>query len=239
MCATIAAIGVLSERRRMVGSFSDGQYLHSMYVRKNSVESLESQSLDDLLMSSSLAPWIPGFHFRKRDRLELSIRLAWSVLHFHGNWLPEYWRSRDILFPKSPGGGMSQNALEHPYLAWNFSHQGVATPDISSIVTNRVLFPLGLALIELSLCRSISALQTPKDDNPDEAVCLLKTANRYLDAVSSEGGAGYATVVRRCLYWSETKETDPEDKTFQAAFYRLVLTPLLDIIHAFDGNKPR
>jgi hypothetical protein len=239
ICATIAAIGVLNEKRKMVGSLSEGQYLHSMFVKKNSVGSLESQSLNDLLMSSSLAPWIPGFHFRKRDRLELAIRLAWSVLHFHGNWLPEYWRSYDILFPKGPGGGISQKTLEHPYLSWNVSAQSVATPDISSIVTSRVLFPLGLALIELSLCRSISALQNPEDDNPGEAVSLLKTANRYLDAVSSESGAGYATVVRRCLYWSETKETDPEDKTFQAAFYRLVLTPLLDIIQAFDGNKSR
>ncbi|KAL3496671.1 hypothetical protein BJX62DRAFT_103808 [Aspergillus germanicus] len=237
MCATIAAIGVLSERRRMVGSLSEGQYLDSMYVRKNSVGRLEPQSLDDLLMSSSLAPWIPGFHFRKRDRLELSIRLAWSVLHFHGNWLPEYWRSRDILFPKSLGGGTSQNALEPPYLSWDVSQKGVATSIISAIVTSRVLFPLGLALIELSLCRPICALQRPEDDNPEEAVSLLKTASRCLDAVGSESGARYGTVVRRCLYWSETRETNPDDKTFQAAFYRLVLTPLLNTIQAFDGNK--
>ncbi|KAL2839707.1 hypothetical protein BJX68DRAFT_197270 [Aspergillus pseudodeflectus] len=223
----------------MVGSLSEGQYLHSVFAGKNSVGSLESQSLDELLTSSSLAPWIPGFHFMKRDRLELSIRLAWSVLHFHGNWLPENWRSRDILFPKYPGGGTSHKTLEHPYLSWNVSHQGVASPNSLSIVTSRVLFPLGLALIELSLCRPICALQRPEDNNPEEAVSLLKTANRCLDAVSSESGGQYGTVVRRCLYWSETRETDPEDKTFQAAFYRLVLTPLLDLIQAFDGNKSR
>ncbi|CEL05911.1 hypothetical protein ASPCAL07023 [Aspergillus calidoustus] len=210
MCTTIATIGVLSEKRKMVGSLSEGQYLHSVFAGKNSVGSLESQSLDELLTSSSLAPWIPGFHFMKRDRLELSIRLAWSVLHFHGNWLPENWRSRDILFPKYPGGGTFHKTLEHPYLSWNVSHQGVASPNSLSIVTSRVLFPLGLALIELSLCRPICALQRPEDNNPEEAVSLLKTANRY-----------------------------PEDKTFQVAFYRLVLTPLLDLIQAFDGNKSR
>ncbi|KAL3454482.1 hypothetical protein BJX65DRAFT_1834 [Aspergillus insuetus] len=174
ICTTIAAIGVLHEKQSMVGSLSEGQYLHSMYVRKNSVGSFESQSLNNLLMSASPAPWISGFHFMKRDRLELSIRLAWSVLHFHRNWLPEYWHSRDILFSKSPGGGTSQNALEHPYLSWNVSQQGVATPNISSIVTSQVLFPLGPALIELSLCRSICALQRPEDDNPEEAVCFSR-----------------------------------------------------------------
>ncbi|KAL2822859.1 hypothetical protein BJX63DRAFT_426698 [Aspergillus granulosus] len=238
MCTTIAAIGVLNEKRKLVGSLLEGEYRHSVFVGESSVGGLESQSLDDMLMSSSLAPWIPGFYFRKRDRLKLAIRLVWSVLHFHGNWLPEHWRSRDILFPMGPGGGTSQRTFEHPYLAWNVSQQGVTSPEISPVVTSRVLFPLGLALVELSLCRSISALQRPEDDNPEESVSLLKTANRCLDAVCSESGAAYGTVVQRCLYWSETRETNPDDETFRAAFYRLVLTPLLNTMQAFDGTRP-
>ncbi|KAL2842768.1 hypothetical protein BJY01DRAFT_200055 [Aspergillus pseudoustus] len=238
MCSTIAALGELNENRKNLGNLSEGEYRHSVFVDKISKGRLESKSLDDLLMSSSLAPWIPGFYFRKRDRLDLAIRLAWSVLHFHGNWLPEHWRSRDILFPKSAAEDI-QGTIENPYLSWNVSHQVVASPGISSIVTSRVLFPLGLALIELSLCRSISALQTPADDNPEEAVSLLKTANRCLEAVSSESGDWYGTVVQRCLYWSETRETDPSDETFQAAFYRLVLTPLLNTMQAFDSARSR
>ncbi|KAJ0422339.1 hypothetical protein BJY00DRAFT_280750 [Aspergillus carlsbadensis] len=237
LCSTIAAMGVVTGDRKRVGSISEGENRHLVFVDKPRTGNVGYQSLDDMLMSSSPAPWIPGFHFGKRDRLGVAIRLAWSVLHFHGNWLPEYWRARDILFLKGSGG--ESQSFERPHLEWNVLHQRVGSPVISSVVTSRVLFPLGLSLIELSFCRSFSALQRPEDDNPEEAVSLLKTANRCLEAVSSESGSRYGTVVQRCLYWSETRETDPDDETFQAAFYRLILTPLLDVIRAFDGTKPR
>ncbi|KAL4751238.1 hypothetical protein BDW72DRAFT_203208 [Aspergillus terricola var. indicus] len=115
-------------------------------------------------MSSTLAAWIPGFYFPKRDRLHLATRLAWSALQFHGNWLHE---------------------------------------------------------------------------NPEEVVTLRKTANRCISSVSEESGERYGMVVRRCLHWSETRETDPDDEQFRAAFYKLVVAPLMDIMAAFDASALR
>ncbi|KAL3470569.1 hypothetical protein BJX99DRAFT_239261 [Aspergillus californicus] len=189
-----------------------------------------------MLMYSPQGPWIPGF-FPRKDRLRLATRLAWSVLHLHGNWLPEHWRSRDIIFPKSPGEVNLQVSIQRPYLAWGVSYRGIGSSESSSAIPSGVLFPLGLALIELSQCRPMSALQIPQDENPEEAVSLLKTANRCMDAVSCESGERYGTVVRRCLYWSETKETSPDDREFQAAFQRLILAPLLDNLKEFDSTR--
>ena len=238
VCSTITTIGVMVEGRKNVGCLIDGKYRHMVSVTRSNIGIFESQSLEELLMSSTLAAWIPGFYFPKRDRLYLAARLAWSVLQFHGNWLREHWRTRDIIFPRETSGPVSQNqTLQHPCLLWRISSKDATSPGLSSTITSKVLFPLALALIELSLGRPFSALKRPEDENPEEVVTLLKTANRCISSVSEESGERYGMVVRRCLHWSETKETDPDDEQFRAAFYNLVVAPLMDIMAAFDGSS--
>ncbi|KAL2802114.1 hypothetical protein BJX63DRAFT_415868 [Aspergillus granulosus] len=236
MCSAVAATGAMNGQRKRVGSLSEGDYSHKVFIAGSNVGKLEYRSLEDIIMSSTLAPWIPGFYFRKKDRLSLATRLAWGVLQFHGNWLPKDWRTSDILFMKDSEGAKWQASFQRPYLLWNIIHEGVTAQAISSVITSQTLFPLGLALIELSLCRSISALAKPEDENPEMAVSLLKTANRSLDAVGNESGERYATVVRRCLHWSETRKTDPDDEEFQTAFYRLVFLPLLINLKVFEED---
>ncbi|KAL4736723.1 hypothetical protein BDV11DRAFT_172652 [Aspergillus similis] len=238
LCSTFSTIGVMTGGRKIVGSLIEGEYQHMVSVTRSNIGILESQSLEELLMSSTLAAWIPGFYFPKGDRLHLATRLAWSVLQFHGNWLREHWRTRDILFPRETGGTNSQNqTFLHPCLSWRVSSKDATSPGPSSAIASKVLFPLALALIELSLCRSFSALKRPEDENPEEVVTLLKTANRCISSVSEESGERYGMVVRRCLHWSETKETDPDDEQFRAAFCKSVVAPLMDVMAAFDGDS--
>ncbi|KAI9371533.1 hypothetical protein BJX61DRAFT_543604 [Aspergillus egyptiacus] len=236
LCSAFAAIGPDNGQRNFMGTLPEGIYRHQVYITRSNKGNLEYRSLEDMLMSSTLAPWIPGFYFRKKDRLCLALRLARSVLHLHGNWLRESWRTRDIMFPKGTESVASQVPYAHPFLAWSLSQEGVTGSVLSSAIGSQVLFPLGLALTELSLCRPVSALQIPPDENPEEAVSLLKTANRCLDDVNKESGQRYATAVQRCLYWSETRETDLEDEDFRAAFYQLIISPLEDVVKAFGGN---
>lgn len=132
--------------------------------------------------------------------------------------------------------GPENQHFQSPHLSWNAWHKSETQSTNSSAISSQVLFPLALALIELSLCRPINVLQTDKDENPEEAVSLLNTANRCLGAVCSESGQRYGTVVRRCLYWSETSETDPDDEDFRSCFFELIVDPLLNVIKVFDAR---
>ncbi|KAL4941510.1 hypothetical protein BDV06DRAFT_194314 [Aspergillus oleicola] len=235
LCSTFTVFSAQGGDRIMAGTLSEGKYLHRVFMARRKIGAVELQSLEDKLISSTLAPWIPGFYFRKRDRLYLACRLAWSVLHLHGNWLREHWSSSDIIFPRDVAQAIPDQTPQHPCLSWNVSGCGVTRPGLSSAIPSQVLFPLALALTELSLCRPIAALQRPEDENLEESVSLLKTANRCIADVCSASGERYAMVVRRCLHWSETSSTDPDDEDFRASFYGLVVAPLLDIKKAFDG----
>ncbi|KAL4809468.1 hypothetical protein BDV18DRAFT_80910 [Aspergillus unguis] len=237
MCSTIVGKVPPEGERKSIGSVLEGEYRHIVFITNNGIGTMASESLEDVLKSSSLAPWLPGFYFQKRVRLYLAVRLAWSVLHLHGNWLREHWRTRDIRFPWGPNTpDIFRPSFQQPFLSWNVCHERAPSSEVSPIISSPVLFPLALALIELSLCRPIDVLKTPEDESPEEAVSLLKTANRCLNAVYSESGERYGTVVRRCLHWSETKDTDPDDENFQACFYKLIASPLSDVMKAFDGN---
>lgn len=115
----------------------------------------------------------------------------------------------------------------------------MASRTLSSVIRNETLFPLGLALIELSLCRTITALRISEDENPDEEVALLKTANRCLNHVYVESGTRYGDVVHQCLFWSHTRETDLDSEELQDTVFRHIISPLLDNVEDFDGRSSR
>lgn len=75
-----------------------------------------------------------------------------------------------------------EESLHHSFLLWSVSKspEATASQTVSSVIRSQTLFPLGLALVELSLCRTMIGLHVHEDENPDEQVALPKTANRYL-----------------------------------------------------------
>lgn len=184
-------------------------------------------------MSSSGLPWSIHTVDRplvRKTRLQLAAKLACSVLHFHGSWLRARWRTSDIRFPEGPLGA------QQPFLTWGISDQGDRPefPKTSSVIRSETLFPLGLALIELSLCRAITALRKPEDENPDEEVTVLKTAHRCLDFVYLESGTRYGDVVQRCLFWSHTRDTELENDESLAAVFQHIVSPLIEDLKDFN-----
>lgn len=115
--------------------------------------------------------------------------------------------------------------------------EATASQTHSPVVQNKTLFPLGLALIELSLCRTITALRITEDENSDEEVALLKTANRCLKHVYVESGTRYGGVVQQCLSWNHTLETNLDSEVFQEKFFQYIILPLLDDVDDFDGRQ--
>ncbi|KAI1629830.1 hypothetical protein EDD37DRAFT_671581 [Exophiala viscosa] len=85
------------------------------------------------------------------------------------------------------------------------------------LIRCELLFPLGLTLVELSLCQSIASLRLAEDNDAVEALSSLKTAARVLDNVYSESGFRYGDVVDKCLFGLGCKNMDLEDEAFQRA----------------------
>jgi hypothetical protein len=231
--------------KKYLGSISDecdAQHRYCFYLVEKHEVTVETQSLDDLLTlslpSPRPTPARPAFLFSRRDRLLLAATLASCVLQFHGSWLKTSWRSKDILFPKLQS--KDNPVVDHPYLSGHQVSGAVAGPPTATttnpLIANEILFPLGLVLVELSLCQSISALRTPEDDDPVEAYANLKTALRYLDRVYTESGCKYGDVVTSCFRWSETRNSSADDDDFQQLVFQKIVSPLVEELKDFEGK---
>ncbi|KIX08475.1 uncharacterized protein Z518_03131 [Rhinocladiella mackenziei CBS 650.93] len=239
----LSATGKLRSYLGSISDESDSSCRYSFYLMEKHENSVETLSLEDLL-SSSLHP--VGSHaarlaflFTRRDRLFLAATLASSVLQFHGSWLKSCWRSRDILFPKP--NGSSKSFVDHPYLSGHeVSKPTTAEPATrtmaNALIRSEVLFPLGLVLVELSLCQSISALRMPEDEDTVEAIANFKTASRVLDQVYSESGFRYGDVVNKCLFWSEIRNSTADDEEFQLLVFQNIVSPLVEDLRDFEGK---
>ncbi|KIW67269.1 hypothetical protein PV04_06534 [Phialophora macrospora] len=246
-CSVLCKMGVNGDIKKYMGSISDecdATHRYYFYLMEKHDKGVETQTLEDLLGSSlhSIGPHAcrPAFLFSRRDRLFLAATLASSVLQFHGSWLKSYWRSRDILFPKLEN--TSQTVVERPYLAGHGVSRTTPTIDPATrtitnpLIPSEVLFPLGLVLVELSLCQSISTLRTPDDADVVEAYANLKTATRLLNRVYAESGCKYGDVVTQCLRWSETRNSSADDEDFQELVFQKIVSPLVEDLRDFEGK---
>ncbi|KAJ9607842.1 hypothetical protein H2200_007921 [Cladophialophora chaetospira] len=240
-CSALCKIRASGNVNKYIGTISDDEtHRYSMYLVDKHDTAMEIQSLEDLLSSSLKSvdqATRPAFLFSRRDRLFLAAELASAVLILRGSWLKSDWRSRDILFPKPNDG--SKSLVEHPYLS---GHRVSSTTDpVTKMITNTliasdVLFPLGLVLVELSLCQSISALRTPEDEDTIEAYANLKTGLRMLDRVYNESGFRYGDVVTNCFHWSTTEDSTPDDEDFQELVFQKIVSPLVEDLRDFEGK---
>ncbi|KIW90526.1 uncharacterized protein Z519_09173 [Cladophialophora bantiana CBS 173.52] len=106
-----------------------------------------------------------------------------------------------------------------------------------AMIRSNVLFPLGLALVELSLGQPLEVLYEPQDHGAIEAVANLKTALRVLDFVHDRSGSRYCDVVKMCLLWTGPDGDQLDDKSLQNAVFEKVVMPLLDDLDDFEGSS--
>lgn len=246
LCTTLCVIKANSMRedRKLIGFLTDDNHRHTLYAVGDSSINLQLQSLEALLMSSSGSRNIQGpskIVLRRRDRLRLAASLASSTLRFHGSWMRAHWRTKDIMLRPSEDGN---NAPDFIYLAQQTPENAdqPATPmsqqnSLSThLIRNETLFPLGLALVELSLGQTIASLRKPEDDDPVDAVANLKTALRNLQDVRNESGIVYEEVVDKCFFWPSRKDIKFDDEDFQRTMFELIVLPLLEDLKHFEGK---
>ena len=102
-------------------------------------------------------------------------------------------------------------------------------------IQNEILLPLAIALIELSLGKTISALYQPEDKDLGESQSYFNTATRVLMRVYCESGSNYGDVVKECIYWSSKKGERFDDPRFDESVFDTIVSPLLKDLDYFEG----
>ncbi|KAJ5708608.1 hypothetical protein N7488_008409 [Penicillium malachiteum] len=220
-----------------IGHLFDGKYIHDSRVMKADAGSLEMKSLEQILFASlpaSGSPHTPLFILRK-ERCSLAAKLASTVLECHGSWLPSNWSSRSIIFTEKITPANFERTVRAPVIV----HKLFDPPDfqgypLSWTRHNELLSPLGLALIELSLCRPFTYPHSPNDQTVDEISTLFEMARNWTYDVSCESGPRYGDVVQQCLFWTKTRELDMESEEFQASVFQYIIKPLVEDFNQFD-----
>ncbi|KAK4939647.1 hypothetical protein LTR10_020147 [Elasticomyces elasticus] len=156
--------------------------------------------------------------------------------------------TQDVLAATALTSNRAEGARESPILADAPSSEDESPTDTSITTRNthrlircELLFPLGLTLVELSLCQSMASLRLPEDNDADRLLTDLKTAARVLDSVYSESGCRYGDVVDQCLFGLRSRKSkgmDLEDEKFQRIVYEEIVSPLLDDLKDFEGRGP-
>jgi hypothetical protein len=247
MCSTLCGIASdhgLPAPLGFISAGSDTKQRYNLYLIKNLSKDMQTRTLEDLLASSRSRTMTghgySGIVFNRRDRLFLAMTLACSVLQLHGSWLKAQWRSRDIIFAEHEDSDKAM--LENPYISWQVSNNedGLQAPPLkrtlSALIRSEVLFPLGLALVELSLGQTLASMREPEDDDADEVVVDLKTASRLIAEVSCESGGRYSDVVKKCLFWHGSEDVNLDNEDLQQAVFESVVSPLLEDYKDFEGK---
>ncbi|OQE27088.1 hypothetical protein PENFLA_c006G07578 [Penicillium flavigenum] len=172
----------------------------------------------------------------RRDRLHIATGLACGVVQFCGNWLKSSWDSSDVHLAAADDG--YSILLDNLYLSWPLPPPSAGRESRNSTpypnVQNNLLLPLGLALVELSLGKSLNVFFTPEDEHQEPLVTKFRVASRLVDNVHQESGTHYAEAVHSCLYWSGITSLYNEQRFVERVFDNIV-SPLLKDLVNFEG----
>ncbi|KAL2848860.1 hypothetical protein BJY01DRAFT_153054 [Aspergillus pseudoustus] len=168
----------------------------------------------------------------RRDRLRIATGLACGVVQFHGSWLKPNWDISNVQL--ALGSNATKISPDNLYCTWALTAQPGSTPNDKGKapalqVRNDILFPLGLALIELSLGQSIDKLRPSNNMPLDELQAKVKE-------VYDNSGSGYGDVVNNCLFWPPGMASlGFEDARFEERVFNDVVSPLLRELMHFEG----
>ena len=242
---TRGTIGFLSDEQNYScrETNSDCKLKHYLYpVDTLPADKSQYRSLHDVLCETRNNS--PLGTLLKRERLELAITLASSVLLLDGtSWLNSQWSSHDISFYSNLGG--NPTPLTHPYLSWRQCADGddlsVTTRALTignHMIRNENLFALGLTLIEICFGKPFSALHRPEDKDSIDDVANAKCAFRLLAFVYDEMDGVYGDVVRRCLFQPfDVRHMDLNLEEVQQKVYAGIVAPLIENLEISRGHS--
>ena len=108
---------------------------------------------------------------------------------------------------------------------------------MSSLIRSEALFPLGPALVGLSLGDILAAMREPDEVDSNEAVADLKTASRLLPAVYSESEHDMETWLTDVSFGSGSRDSKIDDEDLQQTISTNIASPLLEDYKGFEGKS--
>ena len=242
ICTTLHRVQKTNEVVGYLADETNNNHRHYL-CRANTipVDEPQSESLGEILARSQHVSASPSL--LRRERLELAVVLASSVLQLDGScWIEPRWSSYDVFF-YNKAHGASTSYYRYPYLPWkqcsldNHPSSGFSTPGPRDrSIRSDVLFALGLTLIELCFGATMENLQTAEDDDPNTFIVKLNPAHRLLNLVYREMGDVYGDVVRRCLLQPfDVRELNLDNEDVQQQVYDGIVAPLTDALNDFLG----
>jgi len=243
------------EPQNPIGFLIDGQsqtYKHYFY-RTGTFYSADnlSGSLAQVLKRFGDQPLDRSSYLSRGHRLRIAAILASSVLQLDGtSWLEDEWTSDDIIFHSKPAQYPVGDEdipkdhtrpvpnYQHPHLSWKQcpctirTTSAIDAPSMDGqLIRNRMLFALGLTLVELCFGRTLTSLQAREDKDTNE------TAIRLLSSVYDEMGGQYGDVVRRCLLQPfDVRELRLDNEEVQHKIFNDIVTPLAQNLRSFGGT---
>lgn len=242
LCSTLSSCKVADTRLQQdaIGYISNqsSDTCYNMRLLRSIDQGINLSSLRDFLDGSNTDSSAQfSDELSRRDRLYLAAVLACAVFQLHGSWLKQQWGTKDILFAHDHS---QSTGFEQPCLVWQVPGLSTCqnpTPPSSNRIHNEILLPLGVALIELSLGKTISALYRVEDQGASESLTHFNTATRTLRNVYCESGFNYGDVVKGCLYWSRNNGERFDDQQFDESVFDTVVSPLLRDFDYFEGTS--
>ncbi|KIY01605.1 uncharacterized protein Z520_03157 [Fonsecaea multimorphosa CBS 102226] len=248
VCNALKLCSQEGSRREHIGFLTDvlNRRRHDIYIVRKLPTDQSTRSIKSILEDHSLSPRVGDIllpPISQRNSRHLAAILASCVFQLHGNWLESLWGLENILLP-SQSDYYSNHMSSLPYLsralvqaALKAGTQSGSEWSSHPLIRSKILFPLGLALVELSLGQPLEALYEPKDHDESEAVAKLKTALRLLDFVQDRNGDRYCNVVKVCLLWAGPDGDELDNKGLQSVVFEKVVMPLQDDLDDFEGNS--
>ncbi|QPC80094.1 hypothetical protein HYE68_010846 [Fusarium pseudograminearum] len=157
------------------------------------------------------------YFFSYRQRLQLAVFIATSVLHLYRTpWMLELPRSKNIIFVKTQDDVIdySRAFLKAEQICPNDGGRNTMIPTPK-------LLPIGVLLVELIKGQRIESLRSAKEmfDSELSALSDFMTAQRLVDEIC-QASSTYGSAVRRCLdVGFKAQACDVQNEDFQHNFY--------------------
>lgn len=171
------------------------------------------------------------------DRLSLAASLARNTFLLQGTWLEPTWSTNKFMIPCQSTDHL---VVEELHLAHDFNTSSL--PTNASKDPERLLEPLGMALVEVLLGRHITKPSIHDQPDPPQQCTNIQSAPIY-DAIQKlyktygRQPNSIGNAVRECISWSgPVSKKGFDDPDFSSAAYEKVIWPLIENARIFEGK---
>lgn len=223
---------------------------HLIYLNSNTQSMMAVASSNPLiklkdLFGDTYRSTLPCAYLMQHERIRIAKQLALAVLQFQATpWLEKSWNSQEILVSGlNTSSGSIEQGREGPFL--DVSIKGRHGPPIRSatlpsrtLIRNRLIFSLGVTMLELAYQKPLTELRKAEDvDQHEDQNTDYFTADRIRRQASAYLGPRYAEVARKCIQCDFGHGNDLNETRLQEGFYQDVICELEALERRFREFK--